>query len=134
MRFLLTSNMQPKICIVISGDRLVIAMSPKAFVGLVIEKALEKPKANGKTKALDIGPDATLPESKAILEKSDGVTIVKIKMSKYDGMIKYQMLNSKNIRNTARATKKEVPNAKAINITGALMFPSEISSTSFIKA
>lgn len=49
-------------------------------------------------------------------------------------MIKYQMLNSKNIRNTARATKKEVPSARAINMIGALMFPSDISSTSFIKA
>ena len=64
------------------GERLVIAMSPKALVGLVIEKELEKPNANGKTKALDIGPDATLPESKAMLEKRDGVKIVRMKMSK----------------------------------------------------
>ena len=105
------------------GERLVIAMSPKALVELVREKEFEKPNAKGNTKALDIGPEATLPESKAILEKSEGVNIVNIKMSKYDGIIKYQMLNSKNMRARAKATKKEVPNANAINMMGALIFP-----------
>lgn len=64
------------------GERLVTAMSPKALVGLVAEKEFENPNARGRTKALDMGPDATLPESKAMLEKRDGVNIVKMKTNK----------------------------------------------------
>ena len=57
----------------ISGAKLVIAMSPNAFVALVDENLDEKPIAKGKTNALEIGPEATLPESNAIAEKSDGL-------------------------------------------------------------
>ena len=65
-----------------SGAKLVIAIRPKALVGLVAEKAEENPKAKGKTKAEEIGPDATLPESKAIAENKEGVKIVKAKINK----------------------------------------------------
>ena len=75
------SNKIPSIWIVISGARLVIAISPNAFVELVEENWAEKPIAIGKTNALEIGPDATLPESNAIAEKSDGLNINNTKIN-----------------------------------------------------
>ena len=65
----------------ISGARLVIAMSPKALVELVVENLAEKPIAIGKTNALEIGPDATLPESNAIAEKREGLKNNSIKIN-----------------------------------------------------
>ena len=49
-------------------------------------------------------------------------------------MIIAQMLSSKNILNSAKATKNDVPIASEKSISLALMFPSETSSTSFINA
>ena len=62
------------------GEREVIAIRPKALLAEPEENWLEKPKARGKTNALEIGPEATLPESKAIAEKRGGVKIVKTKI------------------------------------------------------
>lgn len=121
--------MQPNICIVIRGESEVIAIRPKALLAEPEENWLEKPKANGNTKALEIGPDATLPESKAIAEKSGGVKIVRMQINRYEGIIKNQMLKLNKIFAIARATKTDVPKAKAKSIIGVRMFPSEISST-----
>ena len=66
----------------INGDKDVIAIRPNALVALLEEKEEEKPRANGKTKALEIGPDATLPESNAIAENSEGVKIVRMKINR----------------------------------------------------
>ena len=112
-----------------SGERDVIAIRPKALLAEPEEKFAEKPKASGNTNALEMGPEATLPESKAIAEKSGGVNMVKIKISRYEGIIKYQILKSSKMRNIARATKHEVPKAKAKSMMGVRMLPSEISST-----
>lgn len=112
-----------------SGERDVIAIRPKALLAEPEEKFAEKPKASGNTNALEMGPEATLPESKAIAEKSEGVNIVRIKISRYEGIIKYQMLKSNRILAIARVTKHDVPKAKAKSITDERMFPSEISST-----
>jgi len=121
--------MQPNICIVIRGESEVIAIRPKALLAEPEENWLENPKANGNTKALEIGPDATLPESKAIAEKSGGVKIVRMQINRYEGIIKNQMLKLNKIFAIARATKTDVPKAKAKSIIGVRMFPSEISST-----
>lgn len=116
------------------GEREVIAIRPKALLAEPEGKLAEKPKANGKTNALEIGPEATLPESKAIAEKSGGVKSVRTKINKYEGIIKYQILKLNKIFAIARETKHEVPKAKAKSIMEVRMLPSEISSTWAIKA
>jgi len=89
-----------------SGERDVIAIRPKALLAEPEEKFAEKPKASGNTNALEMGPEATLPESKAIAEKSGGVKIVKMQIKRYEGIIKYQMLKLNRIFAIARDTKR----------------------------